>query len=87
MVTQIGVVAGEILVLCEGVNRPLTVTEIEFYLGEPYDTILMSLGWLAREGFIHIAVDREGEEFTVERLPEDVIPVVRSVQHRFEAHF
>ena len=56
MITNIGIVAGEIWhYLDENGSVPLSkiVTAIE----RPRDIILMSLGWLAREG--HVVLDGE----------------------------
>lgn len=54
MITKIGIISGEIITLLEDVNRSVLVAELEFCLEEPNDLILMSLGWLARQGIIHI---------------------------------
>lgn len=63
----IGIISGEILELFEEVKKPLTVREIEVYLGQSKGDILMSLGWLIREGFI--ATEYVGEN-TFFRLKE-----------------
>jgi len=60
MVTKIGIVSGAIITLLEEVSRPLNVEELEFYLEESYEIILMCVGWLARQGIIHIE-KRQGE--------------------------
>tara|TARA_B100000745_G_scaffold255948_1_gene178671 strand:- start:777 stop:1001 length:225 start_codon:yes stop_codon:yes gene_type:complete len=52
MITKIGVTSGEILSLLEEVKGPLTVKEIEVYLGEEKDIILMCIGCLIREGLV-----------------------------------
>jgi len=52
MITKIGVTSGEIITLMEEVKGPLTVKEIEVYLGEEKDVILMCLGCLIREGLV-----------------------------------
>ena len=55
MITQIGIVSGEILTLFDDeVNSPLTLKEIDLRLNENRDDILMSLGWLEREGYLYI---------------------------------
>ncbi len=61
MMLNIGIVSGEILELFDEVQGSLTVKEIEVYLGGSRDDILMSLGWLVREGFL-IVEEREGKE-------------------------
>jgi hypothetical protein len=63
MVTRIGIVSGEIITFLEEVNRPLVVGELEFFLEEPHELILMSLGWLARQGIIHI--EKRRDEYVV----------------------
>ena len=69
MVTRISIVAGEILNLLEEFNRTFHVEEIEFYIDEPYELILMSLGWLARQGLIHMKQE-ESDEFVVMLLAD-----------------
>ena len=54
MITKIGIVAGEVITVLEEISRPLCVEELEFYLEESYELVLMSLGWLVRKGIIHI---------------------------------
>lgn len=54
MITRIGIVAGEIWQLLE--NRENAVLfELTENIKEPQEIILMSLGWLAREG--HVILD------------------------------
>ena len=48
----ISIVSGEILELFDEVREPLTGREIEAYLGESREDILMSLGWLVKEGLL-----------------------------------
>lgn len=52
MITKLGIVSGEILTLLSEVKGPLCVHEIEVYIEEPSDVVLMSLGWLIREGMV-----------------------------------
>ncbi len=52
MIKKIGVTSGEIITLLEEIKGPLTVKEIEVYLGEEKDIILMSIGCLIREGLL-----------------------------------
>jgi len=66
MITQIGLAAGEILNLFEQRNRPLSMTEIKFYLDVPVDLIYMAVGWLVREGYVRMTVkDDESYLFSV----------------------
>lgn len=62
MITEIGIVAGEIWhFLDKGgeVELPRLVSGID----KPRDTILMSLGWLAREG--HVILNRVQDDYKV----------------------
>ena len=52
MITQLGIIAGEILNLFEDIHEPLTVKDLAFYLDQPEDMILLSLGSLIREGLV-----------------------------------
>ena len=56
-VATIGEVAGLVWrVLSE--NGPLSTTKLVKTVGEPRDTVMQALGWLAREG--KISIDEEG---------------------------
>lgn len=63
MITEIGIVAGEIWHDLDGYGGGL-FSQIVKRLGRPKDLVLMSLGWLAREG--HVVVRQEGNDFQVE---------------------
>ena len=52
MITDIGIVAGNILELLENRNGVLVFGEIHVDLKQPRDLVLMSLGWLIREGCV-----------------------------------
>ncbi|VAW13933.1 hypothetical protein MNBD_BACTEROID05-865 [hydrothermal vent metagenome] len=54
MILNIGIVSGEILEVFDEVKNPLTERELEVYLGHSQEKILMSLGWLVREGFLTV---------------------------------
>jgi len=62
MITRIGIVAGEIWQLLEN-NEILSLDEIAQMTDRPDYLILMSVGWLSREG--HIIVDQEDDKFRV----------------------
>jgi hypothetical protein len=62
MITEIGIIAGDIWYLLEK-RGDLPLTEIYNRLGHQKDHILMSIGWLAREG--HITLSKMGEDFQV----------------------
>jgi hypothetical protein len=57
MITKIGIICGEILELLEKRNGILVYGEIQFDLKRPRDMVLMSLGWLLREGYVQILED------------------------------
>lgn len=52
MLIKVDVICGDILTLFNESQGPLCVRDIEEHLYEPQDVILMTLGWLMREGFI-----------------------------------
>lgn len=60
MTMKIGITSGDILILLEEIKRPLTIKEIEVYLGEDRDAILMSIGCLVREGLLEDEQRDEG---------------------------
>lgn len=57
MITEIGIVAGEIWHYLESKNKTDSLGSIVKNIDRPRDTILMSLGWLAREGHIVLTGD------------------------------
>jgi hypothetical protein len=62
MITEIGIVSGEILELLEGEFRPWSIREIQEHLDEPLDVVMMSVGWLLREKYL---VENKGRELYV----------------------
>jgi hypothetical protein len=62
MITEIGIVAGEIWHYLDGHGEVL-FSELVRGIDRPQSLALMSLGWLAREG--HVIVRQEGQEFHV----------------------
>jgi len=62
MITRIGIIAGDIWNILDEKGE-ITLSEIYDYLEHPADHILMSIGWLAREG--HIILERTEEDFKV----------------------
>ena len=52
MITEIGIVAGEIWHYLEKKNKTDSLDNIIKGIDKPRDDILMSIGWLAREGHI-----------------------------------
>ena len=62
MITEIGIVAGEIWHFLDQhgeVNLATLVKGID----KPRDNVLMSLGWLAREG--HVILEQVGSEYSI----------------------
>ena len=62
MITEIGIVAGEIWHYLDG-HGEAQFTDVVKGIDRPKTLALMSLGWLAREG--HVIVQQEGEELRV----------------------
>lgn len=52
MITEIGIVAGEIWHYLEKNDKRADLDSIIKSIEKPRDTILMSIGWLAREGHV-----------------------------------
>lgn len=52
MITQIGFIAGEILILLDQLEGPVPIGSIKCKIDAPEDVILMSLGWLIRERYV-----------------------------------
>lgn len=59
MITEIGIVAGEIWHLLDQQNQ-MTLSALIRSIEQPRDIILMSLGWLAREGHV-LLQESEGD--------------------------
>jgi hypothetical protein len=62
MITQIGIVAGEIWNFLDEHDK-VKLTQITQALDKPEQLILMSLGWLAREN--HIIVTKRKNQYLV----------------------
>jgi hypothetical protein len=65
LITELGIVAGDIWHFLDE-HKQSTLAELLAGMDKPRDIVLMSLGWLAREG--HVKLEQpEGEEgFKVE---------------------
>ena len=63
MITKIGIVAGEIWHWLEKNNNTSGLEGMAKGVGKPRDMLLMSIGWLAREG--HVVVRGEGPDYKV----------------------
>ena len=63
MITEIGIVAGEIWHYLEKSEKTDSLESIVKELDKPKDIILMSVGWLAREG--HVVLEGEAPDYKV----------------------
>lgn len=63
MITEIGLVAGDIWIYLDRHEKKGKLDDIVGELKKNKDVILMSLGWLAREG--HIVLEGEGPNYLI----------------------
>lgn len=68
MIMQIGIIAGDIWHYLDNKGK-VKLSELEKALGKPRDLILMSLGWLAREG--HVLVEGTDDHIISLRKKEE----------------
>jgi len=54
MITQIGATSGEILNLIDQKKRPVSIAEVRSHLNNEEELTSMSIGWLIREGHVHL---------------------------------
>ena len=69
MITEIGIIAGDIWHFLETNNESATLDEIVTKTGKPVEIVAMGLGWLAREG--HITLGNESTEYRAHLNPEE----------------
>jgi hypothetical protein len=62
MITEIGIVAGEIWHFLDE-KKESTLSAMVAGIGRDQDIILMSMGWLAREG--HVILSKEGKDYRI----------------------
>lgn len=62
MITEIGIVAGDIWHYLDQ-HKSCTLTELGTGIDKNKSVVLMSLGWLAREG--HVIMEQEGTDYRV----------------------
>jgi hypothetical protein len=65
MITQIGIVAGEIWHYLETKKKADDIESIIKKVGKPRELVLMSLGWLAREGHIIMEGDSPNKKVSL----------------------
>lgn len=66
MITKIGLVAGDIWNYLDTHNREDHLNNIIRGVGKDRDLVLMSLGWLAREG--HVALEGHSSNYLVKLM-------------------
>ena len=66
MIMEIGIVAGEIWHLLDE-KKSATADELTKGLKRPRELVLMSLGWLAREGHVTLGTPESGYSATLNR--------------------
>lgn len=62
MITEIGIAAGDIWHYLDG-HGDVTLSVLVKGIDKPRDNVLMSLGWLAREG--HVILQQSGNDYKV----------------------
>jgi len=62
MITKIGIVAGEIWDFLDK-NTQATLSRIASEIDHPNDLLLMSIGWLAREG--HVVLEQHENDYKI----------------------
>ncbi len=63
MITRIGITAGDIWNYLESHGKAATLNMMAADLGKNRDLVLMSIGWLAREG--HVVLEGNEPNYTV----------------------
>lgn len=59
MITEIGITAGDIWHYLDK-HQTATLDELVRGIKKPRDLVCMSLGWLAREGHVHLGNEKTG---------------------------
>ena len=62
MIIEIGIIAGEIWHFLDQ-KGDVTLSALVKGIDKPRDNVLMSLGWLAREG--HVILQKSNQDYTV----------------------
>jgi len=71
MITKIGIVAGEIWQFLDQ-HGDTDVSKIIDKLDHPRDIILMSIGWLAREGHVVLTGEESNYKVSLRKKQEEV---------------
>lgn len=71
MMTQIGIVAGEIWHFLDK-NKTAKLSYVATGIDKPRDTVLMSIGWLAREGHVVLEGDPPDYRVSLRKAQEEV---------------
>jgi hypothetical protein len=69
LITKIGIVAGEIWHFLDQHDQ-VTLTDLVKNIEQPRDMILMSLGWLAREGHVVLRTHERDYLLSLRREPQ-----------------
>jgi hypothetical protein len=62
MITEIGIVAGDIWHYLDQ-HKTCTLKQLVTAIDKNRNVVLMSLGWLAREG--HVIMEQEGDDYKI----------------------
>ena len=62
MITEIGIVAGDIWHYLDQ-NKKCTLKELARGIDKDRNVVLMSIGWLAREG--HVILEQVGDDYAI----------------------
>ena len=63
MMTRIGLVAGDIRNYLDAKGRVAKMNDLIAGIGKKRDVVMMSIGWLAREG--HVVLEDDSANYTV----------------------
>lgn len=63
MITEIGITAGEIWHALDQTGKTISLSQLRKSIDKPSDIILMSLGWLSREG--HVIVSKDENDYSI----------------------
>ena len=67
MIIKLGVVAGEMLTILEREKESIKISDLREQLDHPYEIILMSLGWMVRQGYLKL--EEKEDSYYVSLIP------------------